>query len=69
MSRPAEHLPGKSAVVATSVCFASVSVMNATNKADVDAAIQSFVLNRMGGFLSCPLPSLNYSHTGTDSKL
>ncbi|KAJ3765122.1 sure-like protein [Lentinula raphanica] len=48
-----DHLPGESAVVATSGCFASVSVMNATNKADVDAATQAFVLNRLDGFLSC----------------
>ncbi|KAJ3832430.1 sure-like protein [Lentinula raphanica] len=48
-----DHLPGESAVVATSGCFASVSVMNATSKADVGAATQAFVLNRLDGFLSC----------------
>ncbi|KIK64938.1 hypothetical protein GYMLUDRAFT_194708 [Collybiopsis luxurians FD-317 M1] len=51
-----DHLPGESNVVATSGCFASVSVMNATSKTDVDATTQAFVLNRLGDFLSC-LPS------------
>ncbi|KAF9074622.1 sure-like protein [Rhodocollybia butyracea] len=51
-----DHLPGEVEVVATPGCFASVSVMNATTKADVDAATQAFVLRRLTGFLSC-LPS------------
>ncbi|KAJ3727294.1 sure-like protein [Lentinula guzmanii] len=48
-----DHLPGETAVVATTGCFASVSVMNATTKTDVDATTQAFVLNRLGDFLSC----------------
>ncbi|KAJ4481139.1 sure-like protein [Lentinula aciculospora] len=48
-----DHLPGESSVVAMNGCFASVSVMNATTKADVDATTQAFVLNRLGDFLSC----------------
>lgn len=48
-----DHLPGETNVVATNGCFASVSVMNATTKADVDATTQAFVLNRLSGFLSC----------------
>ncbi|KLO08832.1 sure-like protein [Schizopora paradoxa] len=35
-------------------CLASVSVMNATTKADVDASTQEFVLNRIGSsFFTC----------------
>ena len=35
-------------------CLASVSVMNATTKADVDATTQEFVLNRIGSsFFTC----------------
>jgi len=48
-----DHLPGETEVVGTQGCFASVSVMNATTKADVDATTQAFVLNRLTGFLSC----------------
>ncbi|KAF9067436.1 acid phosphatase [Rhodocollybia butyracea] len=51
-----DHLPGEAEVNVTPGCFASVSVMNATTEGDVDAITQAFVLNRLGGFLSC-LPS------------
>ncbi|KIK64940.1 hypothetical protein GYMLUDRAFT_56446 [Collybiopsis luxurians FD-317 M1] len=51
-----DHLPAESNVIAMSGCFASVSVMNATTEADVDATAQAFVLYRLGDFLSC-LPS------------
>lgn len=46
------HLPAESSVV-TQGCFASVSVFNASNKADVGADTQAFVLNRISGILSC----------------
>ncbi|CDO70418.1 hypothetical protein BN946_scf184999.g59 [Trametes cinnabarina] len=48
------HLPDETTVV-RSGCFASVSVMNATTKADVDAASQAAVLERLqpSGLLSC----------------
>ncbi|KAI8972587.1 sure-like protein [Trametes punicea] len=48
------HLPAETTVV-QSGCFASVSVMNATTKADVDAATQGAVLARLqpSGLLSC----------------
>lgn len=46
------HLPAESSVV-TQGCFASVSVFNASNKADVCADTQAFVLNRISGILSC----------------
>ncbi|KAI0668909.1 sure-like protein [Trametes maxima] len=45
-------LPTESKVVGAG-CFASVSVMNATTKADVDAATQAAVLARLQGLLSC----------------
>ncbi|KZT25032.1 survival protein sure-like phosphatase/nucleotidase [Neolentinus lepideus HHB14362 ss-1] len=45
------HLPAESDVVGG--CYASVSVYNASTKADVDAATQEFVLNRLGNFLTC----------------
>ncbi|KAK7440001.1 hypothetical protein VKT23_017254 [Stygiomarasmius scandens] len=48
-----DHLPTESNVVATSGCFVSVSVFNASTKADVDADAQAFVLDRLGDFLSC----------------
>jgi 5'-nucleotidase len=48
-----DHLPGEVNVTATPGCFASVSVMNATTKTDVDASTQAFVLKRLGKFLSC----------------
>ncbi|TFK47156.1 survival protein sure-like phosphatase/nucleotidase [Heliocybe sulcata] len=46
-----DHLPAESDVVGG--CYASVSVYNASTKADVDAATQGFVLNRLGSFLTC----------------
>ncbi|OSD03715.1 sure-like protein [Trametes coccinea BRFM310] len=48
------HLPDETSVV-RSGCFASVSVMNATTKADVDAAAQAAVLQRLqpSGLLAC----------------
>jgi 5'/3'-nucleotidase SurE len=48
-----DHLPGEVDVVAMEGCFASVSVMNATSKTDVDAATQAVVLKRLKHFLSC----------------
>lgn len=47
-------LPAESTVVGAG-CFASVSVMNATTKADVDASVQGAVLGRLSpsGLLSC----------------
>ena len=47
------HLPTESSVVATSGCFASVSVYNASTKGDVDAATQAVVLNKISTILSC----------------
>jgi 5'-nucleotidase len=46
------HLPSESTVVGSG-CYASVSVINATNKADVGAATQKIVVDRLGSFLSC----------------
>ncbi|KAI0334145.1 sure-like protein [Cubamyces sp. BRFM 1775] len=48
------HLPDETTVVHAG-CFASVSVMNASTKADVDAATQGAVLARLqpSGLLSC----------------
>ncbi|KAI0351651.1 sure-like protein [Trametes cingulata] len=48
------HLPDETTVVRAG-CFASVSVMNATTKADVDAATQAAVLTRLepSGLLTC----------------
>ena len=52
-----DRLPTENSVVATSGgCFVSVSVMNATNKDDVDASTQAFVLNKLSNILTC-LPS------------
>ncbi|EIN05783.1 acid phosphatase [Punctularia strigosozonata HHB-11173 SS5] len=49
-----DHLPDETTVVAASGgCFASVSVMNATTKGDVDATTQRFVLDKLDGLLSC----------------
>lgn len=49
-----DRLPTESGVVATTPgCFVSVSVMDATNKMDVDAKTQAFVLTRLGRFLTC----------------
>lgn len=48
------RLPTETSVVERSGgCFASVSVMDATTKGDVDADTQAFVLDRLGDFLSC----------------
>ena len=47
------RLPTEASVIATSGCHASVSVMDANTKADVDADTQAFVLNKLGSFLSC----------------
>lgn len=47
------HLPMETTVVHSSGCFASVSVIDARTKKDVDASTQAFVLNRLGSFLSC----------------
>ena len=47
------RLPTENRVVARSGCLASVSVMNATTKGDVDAAAQEFVLSRLGDLLVC----------------
>ncbi|KAG7447199.1 sure-like protein [Guyanagaster necrorhizus] len=46
------NLPAEANVV-TQGCFVSVSVFNASTKADVDADTQAFVLNRISGILSC----------------
>ncbi|TDL29251.1 acid phosphatase [Rickenella mellea] len=47
------RLPTESSIVARSGCLSSVSVMNASNKGDVSAATQQFVLQRLGSILSC----------------
>ncbi|THH29302.1 hypothetical protein EUX98_g4893 [Antrodiella citrinella] len=47
------HLPVETTVVGNSGCFASISVINASTKKDVDAATQGFVLDRIGSLLSC----------------
>lgn len=46
------HLPAESTVIKTG-CIATVSVFNATTKADVNAATQQVVLNRLSSILSC----------------
>ena len=48
------RLPAETTVV-DSGCFASVTVMNASTKADVDAATQALVLDRLtpSGLLTC----------------
>ncbi|KAH9948087.1 sure-like protein [Amylocystis lapponica] len=47
-------LPGETEVFDTAGCYASVSVINATSKTDVDAVAQGAVLGRLGGLrLSC----------------
>ena len=48
-----DRLLTESDVVGLGGCFASVSVMNATSKGDVDAALQGEVLGRLEGFLGC----------------
>lgn len=47
------RLPTESSVASGTGCLASVSVMNATTKGDVDAGTQGFVLNKLSGFLAC----------------
>ncbi|KAM0805787.1 5'/3'-nucleotidase sure family protein [Usnea florida] len=47
------RLPTETAVVGTTGCFASISVGNATNKADVTAAQQAVVLEKLQDILSC----------------
>lgn len=42
-----DHLPDETTVVGSAGCFASVSVFNATIKADVDAATQASVLRKL----------------------
>ncbi|OBZ74910.1 Acid phosphatase [Grifola frondosa] len=51
-----DHLPDETSVVDRSGCFASVTVINATTKTDVDAATQGAVLARLTGLVTC-LPS------------
>jgi 5'/3'-nucleotidase SurE len=47
-------LPSESTVIGTSGdCYASISVGNADNKGDVDAATQKIVLDKLSGILSC----------------
>lgn len=48
-----DQLPDETTVVGLDGCFASISVFNATDKADVNADIQGFVLNRIRPILSC----------------
>jgi broad specificity polyphosphatase/5'/3'-nucleotidase SurE len=46
-------LPSESSVIGTSGCYASISVADANNKSDVDAATQKIVLDKLGSILSC----------------
>ena len=53
-----DHLPGETEVIATTLlsgkCIATVSVVDARSKTDVNADTQAFVLNRLGsGRFSC----------------
>ncbi|KAF8968724.1 survival protein sure-like phosphatase/nucleotidase [Flammula alnicola] len=47
------HLPVESTEIAEG-CIATVSVFNASNKADVNAATQAVVLHKLTSLLSCP---------------
>lgn len=47
------HLPAESTEI-TKGCIATVSVFNASTKADVDAATQGVVLNKLTSLLTCP---------------
>ncbi|THV02674.1 sure-like protein [Dendrothele bispora CBS 962.96] len=47
------HLPGEQDVIDMRGCFATVSVIDARTKSDVDATTQAAVLNRLGGLLEC----------------
>lgn len=46
------HLPTENTVLSAG-CFASVSVYNASTKADVGATMQQFVLNKVSSILTC----------------
>ncbi|THV02677.1 survival protein sure-like phosphatase/nucleotidase [Dendrothele bispora CBS 962.96] len=46
-------LPAEADVVAKHGCFVSVSVFNASTKADVDASTQKVVLDKLAGLLTC----------------
>lgn len=48
-----DHLPVETTVVEGGGCFVSVTVLNATSKADVSAETQGAVLDRLGGFFAC----------------
>lgn len=48
-----EHLPTEGNVLDAAGCFASVSVVNATNKAEVSAETQELAFQRLEGFLTC----------------
>ena len=47
-----DHLPSENKVIGSG-CYVSVSVTNATNKADVGATTQAVVLDRLQSFFSC----------------
>jgi 5'-nucleotidase len=47
-----DHLPAEGTVVDAG-CYATISVFNATDKADVDASTQAVVLEKLKGILSC----------------
>ncbi|KAI5122402.1 hypothetical protein M0805_002953 [Coniferiporia weirii] len=47
------RLPTESNIIKKAGCFASVSVMSASSKKDMDAARQGRVLDRLGSFLTC----------------
>lgn len=47
------RLPTEASVIAMTGCHATVSVMDANTKVDIDASTQQFVLNRLESFLSC----------------
>ncbi|KAJ7778561.1 hypothetical protein B0H16DRAFT_1659510 [Mycena metata] len=52
-TRGTDHLTTESSVMAKSGCFATVSVFNATTKADVNAATQGIVLAKFISILAC----------------
>ncbi|KAJ7260903.1 sure-like protein [Mycena haematopus] len=47
------HLPTESSVISESGCFATVSVFNASTKADVNAATQAIVLAKLTSIFTC----------------
>lgn len=47
-----DHLPTENTVIGSG-CYVSVSVVNATNKADVGAITQAPIFNRLEWFFSC----------------